>query len=330
MFSHRFGVSHAERGFTFISADLVSLSFPLKVVSFSFSPAQWYVILPAVVFGLGLIVGLSALIYRCLRRPSGRTSAEGLLKTGLRPFWAGSSCSVKSSSSPSIRSTASLISISSAGRSLAPLIPRNPSTEIQIPERRSSFRSPTIPEIDPGQFRTECYADPQDKVPAGSPPERATLPQDAGTIPVSPGTDPEDESGTGKLGTLQFSVDYDRQREALVVTVVKATELPVKDVNSGSSDPYVKLHLLPEKRQKAKTRVVRRSLNPVFDEVFTFYGISKDQLNSITLHFVVLSFDRFSRDDLIGEVLYTLSSEGLGDKVIDVCREISPRHVKVS
>lgn len=306
--------------------------------SLSFSLAKWYVILPAVVVGIGLVVGLSALIYRCLRRTSsGRTgsaaaAAAGLLKTGLRPsFWAGSSCSVKSSSSPSIRSTASLISISSAGhRSLAPLIPRNPSTEIQIPERRSSFRSPTIPEIDPGQFRTECYADLPDKVPAGSPPDRATLPRDAGTIRVSPETDLEDESGTGGLGTLQFSVDYDRQREALVVTVVKATELPVKDVNTGSSDPYVKLHLLPEKRQKAKTRVIRRSLSPVFDEVFTFYGISMDQLNSITLHFVVLSFDRFSRDDLIGEVLYTLPSEGIGDKVVDVCRDIAPRHVKVS
>lgn len=311
---------------------LVSLSFPHILVSLSSSLGQWYVIVPAVFVGIGLGVGMLALIYRCIRRPVGRASAaEALLKTGLRPFWTGSSCSVKSSSSPSIRSTASLISISSAGRSLAPLIPRNSTTEIQIPERRASFRSPTIPEIDPGQFRTECYAEPPETATAGSPSDPAALPQDDGTSPVSPETDPEDDGGTRGLGALQFSVEYDRQREALVVTIVKATDLPVKDVNTGSSDPYVKLHLLPEKRQKAKTRVVRRSLNPVFDEVFTFYGISKIQLNSIILHFVILSFDRFSRDDLIGEVLYALFSDGgLGDRVIDVCREIAPRHVKVS
>ena len=44
------------------------------------------------------------------------------------------------------------------------------------------------------------------------------------------------------------------------------------------SDPYVKLQLLPEKQHKVKTRVMRRTLNPVYDEDFTFYGIHFNQL----------------------------------------------------
>ena len=44
------------------------------------------------------------------------------------------------------------------------------------------------------------------------------------------------------------------------------------------SDPYVKLQLLPEKQHKVKTRVMRRTLNPVYDEDFTFYGVHFNQL----------------------------------------------------
>jgi Ca2+-dependent lipid-binding protein len=52
------------------------------------------------------------------------------------------------------------------------------------------------------------------------------------------------------------------------------------------SDPYVKLQLLPEKQHKVKTRVMRRTLNPVYDEDFTFYGIHFNQLPvTLKLHF---------------------------------------------
>jgi len=84
---------------------------------------------------------------------------------------------------------------------------------------------------------------------------------------------------------------------------------------------------------KVKTRVVRKTLNPVFDETFTFYGIDANQLTGISLHFVVLSFDRFSRDDVIGEVVYQLDGmdveSGVNKSAVCVCRQIEHRHVKV-
>ncbi|XP_032791988.2 synaptotagmin-4 isoform X2 [Daphnia magna] len=114
------------------------------------------------------------------------------------------------------------------------------------------------------------------------------------------------EGGTNKLGQLYFKVRYGAhivEKSTLNITVVRCQGLPARDSNVGSSDPYVKLQLLPDKHHKVKTRVLRRTLNPVYDEDFTFYGIGKNQLQSLTLHFVVLSFDRYSRDDVIGEVL---------------------------
>lgn len=39
---------------------------------------------------------------------------------------------------------------------------------------------------------------------------------------------------------------------------------------SGTSDPYVKVYLLPEKKKKFETKVHRKTLNPVFNETFIF------------------------------------------------------------
>ena len=38
---------------------------------------------------------------------------------------------------------------------------------------------------------------------------------------------------------------------------------------SGTSDPYVKIYLMPEKK-KFETKVHRKTLNPVFNETFLF------------------------------------------------------------
>ncbi|GAB6032447.1 Synaptotagmin-4 [Chamberlinius hualienensis] len=141
----------------------------------------------------------------------------------------------------------------------------------------------------------------------------------------------EDDTKTSKLGRLHFRLRYNFERNALIVTIVKCMDLPAKDPNIGSSDPYVKLQLLPEKQHKAKTRVLRKSRNPVYDEDFTFYGINYNQLQGIALHFVVLSFDRYSRDDVIGEVVHPLTSVDLAnsDRHVSLCKEISPRNLKI-
>lgn len=55
----------------------------------------------------------------------------------------------------------------------------------------------------------------------------------------------------------------------LVVGILQAAELPVMDVG-GSSDPYVKLYLLPDKKKKFETKVHRKTLEPNFNETFTF------------------------------------------------------------
>ncbi|XP_012255952.2 synaptotagmin-4 isoform X2 [Athalia rosae] len=140
------------------------------------------------------------------------------------------------------------------------------------------------------------------------------------------------DSNKDCLGQLEFRLRYRSEQNALVVTVVKCKELPARGTNS-TSDPYVKLQLLPDKQQRVKTRVLRNTKDPIYNEDFTFYGISQSELQKMTLHFVVLSFDRYSRDDMIGEVVCSLSSvtglEQNENHQLTLCREICPRSLKI-
>uniref|UniRef100_UPI00398F291F synaptotagmin-10 isoform X2 n=1 Tax=Pristiophorus japonicus TaxID=55135 RepID=UPI00398F291F len=102
-------------------------------------------------------------------------------------------------------------------------------------------------------------------------------------------------------GKLNLTLKYDYESEHLIVTILKSLDLPAKDF-SGTSDPYVKIYLLPDRQKKFQTRVHRKTLNPIFDETFQF-PVPFDHLNNRKLHFSVFDFDRFSRHDMIGEVI---------------------------
>lgn len=83
-----------------------------------------------------------------------------------------------------------------------------------------------------------------------------------------------------KLGRLSYKLEYDFNQSNLVVTVNQAEDLPALDMG-GTSDPYVKVYLLPDKKKKFETKVHRKTLNPVFNESFTFkvYSILFKQTN---------------------------------------------------
>ncbi|XP_035768955.1 synaptotagmin-C [Neolamprologus brichardi] len=132
---------------------------------------------------------------------------------------------------------------------------------------------------------------------------------------------PKGDQGEGKqgdtCGKISFLLRYAFNTEQLVVKILKALDLPAKDAN-GFSDPYVKIYLLPDRKKKFQTKVHRKTLNPVFNETFQF-GVPLNELHSRKLHFSVYDFDRFSRHDLIGQVVVDNLldfSEGSGDKPI--------------
>ena len=145
-----------------------------------------------------------------------------------------------------------------------------------------------------------------------------------------------DDNGNGvvsNLGKLYFKLKYNYEKRILSLVMIRCTELPgPKDLNHGTMDPYVKMQLLPEKQHKAKTRVLRKTQNPIYNEEFTFYGITPNMLDSLVVHFVVLNFDRFSKDEILGEVVCKLHQFEFDtlEKQITLVQDIMPRGNKVS
>ncbi|CAG5907046.1 double C2-like domain-containing protein alpha isoform 2-T3 [Menidia menidia] len=111
-----------------------------------------------------------------------------------------------------------------------------------------------------------------------------------------------DSDDNTSLGTLEFDLLYDRATSSLHCTVLKAKGLKPMDFN-GLADPYVKLHLLPGacKANKLKTKTVRNTLNPVWNETLTYCGITEEDMYRKTLRVSVCDEDKLTHNEFIGE-----------------------------
>ncbi|XWS59223.1 hypothetical protein CRYUN_Cryun08bG0103300 [Craigia yunnanensis] len=107
--------------------------------------------------------------------------------------------------------------------------------------------------------------------------------------------------GGGKVSGDKLTSTYDlvEQMQYLYVRVVKAKDLPGKDV-TGSCDPYVEVKL---GNYLGKTRFFEKKSNPEWNQVFAF---SKDRLQASMLEVTVKDKD-VVKDDFIGKVLFDLN-----------------------
>lgn len=55
----------------------------------------------------------------------------------------------------------------------------------------------------------------------------------------------------------------------LTIGILQAADLISMD-SGGTSDPYVRVFVLPDKKKKFDTKVHKKTLNPVFNETFIF------------------------------------------------------------
>ncbi|CAL8336301.1 unnamed protein product [Lota lota] len=123
----------------------------------------------------------------------------------------------------------------------------------------------------------------------------------------------EEEKEEEKLGKLQYSIEYDFENTKLTVGILQAADLISMD-SGGTSDPYVKVLLLPDKKKKYDTKVHKKTLNPVFNETFVF-KVPYEELGGKTVVMSVFDYDRFSKHDIIGEVKIPMNTIDLGQPI---------------
>uniref|UniRef100_A0A8C6GV27 Rabphilin-3A n=1 Tax=Mus spicilegus TaxID=10103 RepID=A0A8C6GV27_MUSSI len=114
-----------------------------------------------------------------------------------------------------------------------------------------------------------------------------------------------DEATT--LGALEFSLLYDQDNSNLQCTIIRAKGLKPMDSN-GLADPYVKLHLLPgaSKSNKLRTKTLRNTRNPVWNETLQYHGITEEDMQRKTLRISVCDEDKFGHNEFIGETRFSL------------------------
>lgn len=130
-----------------------------------------------------------------------------------------------------------------------------------------------------------------------------------------------DEATT--LGSLEFSLHYEQESNSLHCTILKAKGLKPMDSN-GLADPYVKLHLLPgaSKSNKLRTKTLRNTRNPVWNEALTYHGLTDEDMQRKTLRVSVCDEDKFGHNEFIGETRVALKKLKMNQKKnFNVCLE---------
>ncbi|XP_078127619.1 rabphilin-3A [Sander vitreus] len=132
-----------------------------------------------------------------------------------------------------------------------------------------------------------------------------------------------DSDDATTLGSLEFSLLYEQENHALHCCIVKAKGLKPMDSN-GLADPYVKLHLLPgaSKSNKLRTKTLKTTLNPVWNETLVYHGITDDEMSRKTLRLSVSDEDKFGHNEFIGETRVALKKLKFNQKKnFNVCLE---------
>ncbi|NXD77140.1 RP3A protein, partial [Halcyon senegalensis] len=172
-------------------------------------------------------------------------------------------------------------------------------------------------------------------------PQPPTIPPAPAAPPRQPPQEEEEEDANSydsdegtTLGALEFSLLYDQENSSLHCTLIKAKGLKPMDSN-GLADPYVKLHLLPgaSKSNKLRTKTLRNTRNPVWNETLVYHGITDEDMQRKTLRqgeelgypvvwISVCDEDKFGHNEFIGETRVSLKKLKANQKKnFNICLE---------
>ncbi|XP_053641501.2 synaptotagmin-15 isoform X2 [Cherax quadricarinatus] len=108
------------------------------------------------------------------------------------------------------------------------------------------------------------------------------------------------------IGRVWLQLEYQTEAEKLLVTLIKAKNLPSRLIGSiNSCDPYVRLFLIPDERRYLQTKIRKKTCNPRFDETFVFQ-ITAKELEERALKLTFYDVDRDKKHVVIGHVLFLL------------------------
>ncbi|XP_040886268.1 protein piccolo [Toxotes jaculatrix] len=212
------------------------------------------------------------------------------------------------------------------------------SQHLDFQEHSKGDRPPRSPGVDPKQLAAELQKVSQQQAPTSTSSSGLPATTSATSSPAQPGSPSVSKkrhsSKTAEgmktqshpiSGEIQLQIHYDKQLGNLIVHVLQARNLALRD-NNGYSDPFVKVYLLPGRGQvmvvqnasaenKRRSKHAGKSLNPEWNQTVIYKNIHLEQLRKKTLEVSVWDYDKCSSNDFLGEVLIDLSNTAQLDNV---------------
>ena len=110
-----------------------------------------------------------------------------------------------------------------------------------------------------------------------------------------------------RRGRIELRLEVKKRLTAsdLLLCWVKQAKNLVPTDPSGTSDPYVKIKLIPEQSVKRKTQIQKSTLNPEWNEVLELELSPKDKDRRVLIS--VWDWDRTSRNDFVGCLSFGIS-----------------------
>ncbi|NXC13444.1 C2C4C protein, partial [Corythaeola cristata] len=112
-----------------------------------------------------------------------------------------------------------------------------------------------------------------------------------------------------KGGMLRLSAEYCSENERLRIRLISAEGLYDDSVEPKTINCCITFSLVPGKRQKQRSTVIKRSRNPIFNEDFFFDGIAEEELYSLSIRMKAMNKGcSMKRDYTLGEWELSLMS----------------------
>ncbi|KAM4631432.1 regulating synaptic membrane exocytosis protein 2-like [Polymixia lowei] len=116
---------------------------------------------------------------------------------------------------------------------------------------------------------------------------------------------------------VQVKLWYDKVGHQLVVTILGAKDLPVRE-DGRPRNPYVKIYFLPDRSDKSKrrTKTVKKSLEPKWNQTFMYSPVHLREFRERMLELTVWDQARVQEEDsqFLGEILMELETALLDDQ----------------
>lgn len=116
----------------------------------------------------------------------------------------------------------------------------------------------------------------------------------------------EEQISDTVTGKIKLDIRYLQHQKRLSIMVQHARELVPRE-GAESTDPYVKLYLLPDpqKTTKQKTKIARKTLNPTYNEML-YYNLTPVELRTKCLQLTVWDASSILSKECLGCVLIEL------------------------